>query len=705
MNFNTYMFKKIVIGFFVTFVIVTVLQLLFMPMNIPETDVKVPVEQQSILTENLKIDKTLSESEAIELLSSAKVTNIIQENDYYIVRTEDNMYSKLPITNNVNYVIQLQGLTIPNEMNMENEENLPVESEESSGLSGFFSFLITLVVLSFICNLVLKIWREKAFLKTAEKMVFSEIGNNPEEMGLGSRIKKDDAKVETTYIKKVTFDDVQGIEELKPDLYRLVDCLKNPKKYQELGARMPKGVILYGPPGTGKTLIAKALAGEAGVPFHSACGSDFVEKYVGVGAQRVRELYKQARKSAPCIVFIDEIDAIGGNRGESNNGEKDQTINALLAELDGFKSGDNILTICATNRLDILDPALMRAGRFDLKLAVGLPDKEGREAILKVHSKNKKLAKEVSIPNVAKQTVGFSGAELESLMNESALIAAASDKKSIDNEDIENAFFKIIMQGNKKKNKKEDDKQLELIAWHESGHTLVTKLLTKTGVPTVTIIGSTSGAGGVTFMSPEEEKLASKKDLRNEIKISYGGRAAEELLLGNSEDITTGASADIRSATQVIKSYISNYGMGNKGLLDVKQLTSQYDVLDEATDLSNTLYQETLDFLRENIDKLKALANALLEKETLYEDEIDVILGLKTAEEVDLEKRNREGLFGKAENQEENVDENKDNEESLADFREIRNGKFLPEVEDLMDDFDIINDFSSNLDDVDEEED
>ena len=701
MNFNTYMFKKIVIGFFITFVIVTVLQLLFMPMDMPETNVDVPMEQQSVLTENLKIDKTLSEPEAIELLSSAKVTNIIQENDYYVVRTEDNTYSKLPITNNVNYVIQLQGLNIPNEMGSEIPEEKPIENDESSGLSGFFSFLLTLVIISFICNLVLKIWREKAFLKTAEKMVFSEISNNPEEMGLGSRIKKDDAKVETTYIKKVTFDDVQGIDELKPDLYRLVDCLKNPKKYQELGARMPKGVILYGPPGTGRTLIAKALAGEAGVPFHSVCGSDFVEKYVGVGAQRVRELYKQARKSAPCIVFIDEIDAIGGNRGESNNGEKDQTINALLAELDGFKSGDNILTICATNRLDILDPALMRAGRFDLKLAVGLPDKEGREAILKVHSKNKKLAREVSIPNVAKQTVGFSGAELESLMNESALIAASSDKKSIDNEDIENAFFKIIMQGNKKKNKKEDDKQLELIAWHESGHTLVTKLLTKTGVPTVTIIGSTSGAGGVTFMSPEEEKLASKKDLRNEIKISYGGRAAEELLLGNSEDITTGASADIRSATQVIKSYISNYGMGNKGLLDVKQLTSQYDVLDEATDLSNTLYKETLDFLKENIDKLKALADALLEKETLYEDEIDVILGLKTVEEVDLEKKNREGLFGKAEEIEDNVEEKSEDvkdEDAFADFREIRNGKFLPEVEDL------INDFSSNLNDVDEDE-
>ena len=637
MNFNTYMFKKIVIGFFVTFVIVTVLQLLFMPMNIPETDVKVPVEQQSVLTENLKIDKTLSEPEAIELLSSAKVTNIIQENDYYVVRTEDNIYSKLPITNNVNYVIQLQGLTIPNEMNVEKEEKLPVESEESSGLSGFFSFLITLVVLSFICNLVLKIWREKAFLKTAEKMVFSEISNNPDEIGLGSRIKKDDAKVETTYIKKVTFDDVQGIEELKPDLYRLVDCLKNPKKYQELGARMPKGVILYGPPGTGKTLIAKALAGEAGVPFHSACGSDFVEKYVGVGAQRVRELYKQARKSAPCIVFIDEIDAIGGNRGESNNGEKDQTINALLAELDGFKSGDNILTICATNRLDILDPALLRAGRFDLKLAVGLPDKDGREAILKLHSKNKKLDESVSIEGLAKKTIGFSGAELENLLNEGALIAANKDGKVITNEDLENAFFKIAMDGNKKP-RKEIDEETYLTAWHEAGHTLATKLLTKDGVPTVTIIQSTSGAGGVTFMAPDEKNLPSKKYLRNKIKIDYAGRAAEEIYLGNSDDITTGASQDIKDATAVIKSYIGAYGMGNKGLIDIKQLTTQYDIVEEAGKLSTILYQETLDLLKSNKDKLESLANALVEKETLYEDEIDDILGIKREEKIAISK-------------------------------------------------------------------
>ena len=583
------------------------------------------------LTESYNISSILSEQEALHIINTSEISNVVYDNGTYILKTEDNLYYQMPATNSIIKGLELEGAT------------LPTKSPEEEGFISFLYFIVGFVAIIVILNIILKIRQEKKMIEAAERLAFGDIMNGGFEYGpdihnsATTHMKKEDSSVDK--IKKVTFDDVQGIDELKPDLYRLVDCLKNPKKYQELGARMPKGLILYGPPGTGKTLIAKALAGEAGVPFHSACGSDFVEKYVGVGAQRVRELYKQARKSAPCIVFIDEIDAVGGGRGDSNNSEKDQTINALLAELDGFKGSDNILTICATNRLDILDPALMRAGRFDLKLAVGLPDKEGREAILKLHSKNKKLAKEIDISHIAKQTVGFSGAELEALMNESALIAASSDKKSIDNEDVENAFFKIIMQGNKKKNKKEDDKQLELIAWHESGHTLVTKLLTKTGVPTVTIIGSTSGAGGVTFMSPEEEKLSSKKDLKNEIKISYGGRAAEEILLGNSDEITTGASADIRSATQVIKSYISNYGMGNKGLLDVKQLTSQYDILEEATELSNSLYKETLDFLKENIDKLRALAETLLEKETLYEDEIDVILGLKSAEEVDLSKK------------------------------------------------------------------
>lgn len=565
------------------------------------------------------IGDTLSEEEALSLFSSENISNIVEKEGTYLLKTESGKYYRVPITDTVQLGLELEGIV----------EN-PIE--KTSPLTSLFWILMVSLVLTFFIKMAISVYREYKILNAVQGVALMGIRDAELDSTMRAGVKKEEEKEEVK-TKKVTFNDVQGIDELKPDLYRLVDCLKNPKKYEELGARMPKGVILYGPPGTGKTLTAKAIAGEADVPFFSMCGSDFVEKYVGVGASRVRELYKKARKAAPCIVFIDEIDAIGGGRGESNNSEKDQTINALLAELDGFKSSDSVLTICATNRLDILDPALMRAGRFDLKLAVGLPDKEGREAILKLHSKNKKLNEKVSIEDLAKKTIGFSGAELENLLNESALIAADNNKKVIDNDDIENAFFKIIMDGNKKK-RKEVDEDTYLTAWHEAGHTLATKLLTKDGVPTVTIIQSTSGAGGVTFMAPDEKNLPSKKYLRNKIKIDYAGRAAEEIYLGNSDDITTGASQDIKQATSVIKSYIGAYGMGNKGLIDIKQLTAQYDIVEEAAELSNVLYQETLDLLRENYDKLKSLAEALVAKETLYEEEIDDILGINPEVEI-----------------------------------------------------------------------
>ena len=428
-------------------------------------------------------------------------------------------------------------------------------------------------------------------------------------------------------IPKVRFDDVEGIEELKADIMRLVDCLKSPKKYQAIGARPPKGVILYGPPGTGKTLIAKAIAGEAGVPFFSMVGSDFVEKYVGVGAQRVRDLYKKARKAAPCIVFIDEVDAVAGQRGRDENTESDQTINALLAELDGFKGTENIITICATNRLDMLDSAFKRAGRFDLKLAVGLPDKKGRKNILAIHSKNKKLHSEVDLEVLANKTVGFSGAELETLLNEAALVAVGKNKKEIDYEDIDDAFFKLVMQGNKKKREKITEVN-KVVAWHEAGHTLATKLLTDDGVPSVTIVGSSSGAGGVTFRTPQEDNiLHSKKYLESLIQIMYAGRAAEELYFGDEDSITTGASQDIKQASGIIKEYLSIYGMGKLGMLDLTQFRHDYeDIMDEATDMAQSLYGSVLNLLKENYDLLKDLSENLLDKETLDESQIDEII-------------------------------------------------------------------------------
>lgn len=607
------MFKKLLMFYFVSLLIFVGIQSLFHESTIPQPFTTV--------METYNVNTSLSETEALKLIEKTEISNVVEKDNFYILKTVDGDYYKIEKSDTIALGLELAGY----------QKDVPVE--DSMTFLDIINILFIILGVVLIVRFIFFIRNSQKFIKNVENMAFFDSMNDEYPTGMASNSTKKESESDSSKIKKVTFNDVQGIDELKPDLYRLVDCLKNPKKYEELGARMPKGVILYGPPGTGKTLTAKAIAGEAGVPFFSMCGSDFMEKYVGVGASRVRDLYKKARKAAPCIVFIDEIDAIGGSRGQDSSGERDQTINALLAELDGFKSGENILTICATNRLDILDPALLRAGRFDLKLAIGLPDKDGRIAILKLHSRNKKLSEQVNIEDLAKKTIGFSGAELENLLNESALIAANENKAFIDNDDIENAFFKIIMDGNKKK-RKEIDEDTYLTAWHEAGHTLATKLLTKDSVSTVTIVQSTSGAGGVTFMAPDEKNLPSKKYLRNKIKIDYAGRAAEEIYLGNSDDITTGASQDIKQATSVIKSYIGAYGMGNKGLIDIKQLTSQYDIVEEAGELSNVLYQETLDLLRENIDKLRSLAERLVEKETLYEDEINEILGINSEIEI-----------------------------------------------------------------------
>ena len=607
------MFKKLLMFYFVSLLIFVGIQSLFHESTIPQPFTTV--------METYNVNTSLSETEALKLIEKTEISNVVEKDNFYILKTVDGDYYKIEKSDTIALGLELAGY----------QKDVPVE--DSMTFLDIINILFIILGVVLIVRFIFFIRNSQKFIKNVENMAFFDSMNDEYPTGMASNSTKKESESDSSKIKKVTFNDVQGIDELKPDLYRLVDCLKNPKKYEELGARMPKGVILYGPPGTGKTLTAKAIAGEAGVPFFSMCGSDFMEKSVGVGASRVRDLYKKARKAAPCIVFIDEIDAIGGSRGQDSSGERDQTINALLAELDGFKSGENILTICATNRLDILDPALLRAGRFDLKLAIGLPDKDGRIAILKLHSKNKKLSEQVNIEDLAKKTIGFSGAELENLLNESALIAANENKAFIDNDDIENAFFKIIMDGNKKK-RKEIDEDTYLTAWHEAGHTLATKLLTKDSVSTVTIVQSTSGAGGVTFMAPDEKNLPSKKYLRNKIKIDYAGRAAEEIYLGNSDDITTGASQDIKQATSVIKSYIGAYGMGNKGLIDIKQLTSQYDIVEEAGELSNVLYQETLDLLRENIDKLRSLAERLVEKETLYEDEINEILGINSDIEI-----------------------------------------------------------------------
>lgn len=456
--------------------------------------------------------------------------------------------------------------------------------------------------------------------------------------GGGNRVMsfgKSRAKVNTDDKKKVTFDDVAGADEEKEELKEIVEFLKSPKKFIELGARIPKGVLLVGPPGTGKTLLAKAVSGEAGVPFFSISGSDFVEMFVGVGASRVRDLFEQAKKNAPCIVFIDEIDAVGRHRGAGMGGghdEREQTLNQLLVEMDGFGVNEGVIILAATNRPDILDPALLRPGRFDRRVFVGLPDIKGREAILKVHSKGKPLASDVKLEELAKSTPGFTGADLENLLNEAALLAARKNKKRIDMDDIKEATFKVVV-GPEKKSRVMSDQEKKLTAYHEAGHAIAVKVASTTDkVDRVSIIPS-GRAGGYTAHKPDEDKsYHTKAQLMEEIIIAMGGRAAEDLVLG---EISTGASNDLKHANSVARSMITKFGMSEKlsnMVFDENDEifigrdfghTKEYSeeiaaVIDkEVKHLIDTAYEKTKLILNENMNILHKIAETLLEKEKL----------------------------------------------------------------------------------------
>jgi cell division protease FtsH len=465
------------------------------------------------------------------------------------------------------------------------------------------------------------------YLKQEQKTSVANMGGSA-----GSVLEQRDADSglhhKVTHIPSVRFHDIAGHEKLRKDMEYLVEFLKNPIRFQKMGARLPKGVILYGPPGTGKTMYAKAIAGEAGVPFFSASGSDFVEMYVGVGAKRVRELFAQAQKKTPSIVFIDEIDAVGKKRGTDNNSERDQTLNALLTQLDGFSTQSGVLVIAATNRLDMLDDALMRPGRFDRHIAVPLPDFTERKQILALHAKNKPITKSFTLDTLAKLTIGFSGAGLESLLNESAIIAATKNKHEIDNEDIDDAYYKVVMRGDKKSGSDMNQEQVKLVAWHESGHALVAKLLTKKQVPKVTIIPSTNGAGGVTFIIPDKAGLHTKQDLLHEIAIAYGGRIAEWILTGDEHQITTGAGQDIKQATELIIGMIKEYGMTEEfGMLYMsEQFKNNLAILETSKSISRQVYEQTKQLLMEKQSLLRKIAERLMEKETIEEEELDAMV-------------------------------------------------------------------------------
>lgn len=500
-------------------------------------------------------------------------------------------------------------------------------------------------------------------------------GSGGQMMNFGkSRARKD----ENTGKNRVTFKDVAGLDEEKEDLEEIVEFLKNPGKFIKVGARIPKGVLLEGPPGTGKTLMAKAVAGEAGVPFFSISGSDFVEMFVGVGASRVRDLFEDAKKNAPCIVFIDEIDAVARQRGTGLGGghdEREQTLNQLLVEMDGFGVNEGIIVLAATNRVDILDNAILRPGRFDRKIPVNRPDVKGREEILKVHTRNKPLAEDVDLHEIARTTAGFAGADLENLMNEAAISAAKSDRAFIVKEDVDKSFIKVGI-GGEKKSRLVPESERRITAYHESGHAILFHLLPHVGpVYTVSIIPTGTGAGGYTMPLPENDNVfMTKGKMIDDIKVSLGGRIAEELIL---DDITTGASQDIKQASQYARAMVMKYGMSDKlGLINYETQDSEEvflgrdlghaksysektaGVIDkEVKRIVDECYEEARAMIMAHMDVLHKCAELLLEKERINRAEFEALFDEEAGSDTNDDQNKSDIVYGNVSQADENEGE------------------------------------------------
>lgn len=477
-------------------------------------------------------------------------------------------------------------------------------TENTTTMDSIMDAIYKLLMIGFVLAMI-------AYISRGTGGVF--INNNNKELDEGK-------------IPNIKFDDISGLEDVKKDLKLAVEYLKNPQDFTNVGAKMPTGMIFYGSPGTGKTLLAKAIAGEANVPFFHKSGSDFVELFVGKGAKTVRDLFAEARKKAPCIVFIDEIDAVGKKRGSgvSGNDEREQTLNEFLNQLDGFESNEGILVISATNRLETLDEALIRPGRFGKHIYVPKPkNAKERLDILNIHAKDKIINDDV-LKYVSEITRGFSGADLENLLNESALLQKLNNESEITLELVDKAFFKTVTKGSKVHSKERNELDNKIVAWHESGHTIASKLYNQDFYQ-VTISGSTSGVGGATFTDMNEDRMLRIKDLEDKIKSLYAGRVAESLILN--ENITVGASNDILVASNLIKDMVTQYGMSTENnMLNYEVIRDEKLVAQEITTISKKLYSQTLEDLEKNKDVLEEIANSLLENETLYEIDIDKIL-------------------------------------------------------------------------------
>ena len=520
-----------------------------------------------------------------------------------------------------------------------NQEVLEVMEEEQP--SPWVSFLLTLA--PFIIVIVIFV-----FLMNQSQ------GGGNKVMNFG----KSKAKMYREDKKKVSFDDVAGADEEKQELVEVVDFLKDPRKFTAIGAKIPKGMLLVGPPGTGKTLLARAVAGEAGVPFFSISGSDFVEMFVGVGASRVRDLFENAKKNAPCIIFIDEIDAVGRQRGAGVGGghdEREQTLNQLLVEMDGFGDNEGIIILAATNRPDILDPALLRPGRFDRQIRVDRPDLRGREAILKVHARNKPLAPEIDLKTIAMRTPGFSGADLENLLNEAALVAARTDKKQIELEDIDEATDRVIA-GPAKKSRVISEKERNIVAYHESGHTIIGLVLDEADLVHKVTIVPRGQAGGYAVMLPREDRyFMTKPELLDKVTGLLGGRVAEEIIFG---EVSTGAHNDFQRATSIVRKMVTEYGMSDKiGPVQFNGSSDQvflgrdmqseagysdaiaYEIDQEMQSMINLCYEKAREILTENKEKLELIAQTLLEVETLNEAQIKSLFETGKLPEEDLAKQ------------------------------------------------------------------